>query len=66
LGFGEEYCKKIYNFKSDAVDFLLKRIIPKHTIKTVMTLLLTTEQSIVNQQGMVEIIDDVLSLQSST
>jgi hypothetical protein len=59
LGFGEEYRKKICSFKPEAVDFLLKPIVPKHTIKTVMTLLLTAEQRMVkSQHEMVEIKDD--------
>jgi hypothetical protein len=41
VGFGKEYRMKIYSFKPEAVDFLLQRIVPKHTIKTVMTLTLT-------------------------
>jgi hypothetical protein len=41
------------------VDFLLQRIVPKHTIKIVMTLLLTAERQMVkSQHEMVEIKED--------
>jgi hypothetical protein len=59
LGFDEEYRKKIYSFKPEAVDFLLQRIVPKHTIKTVMTLLLIAERRTVKSRPeMVEIKGD--------